>query len=147
MIEYSYGRQRASAPMTNPVDAHIGAKLRERRQALRLSQNELGQMVGIAGQQIQKYECGENRISISRMWELARALKLPMTFFYQGLESAAPAALPTRGDLGKDREAREFVRNYYAMPGAQRKQFLNMLNAVANTAGKGPDRTRGSYPA
>jgi len=133
MIDLSFGGKGTSAPMTNPVDVHIGAKLRERRQALRLSQNELGQMVGVAGQQIQKYECGENRISISRMWELARVLRMNMVFFYDGLESQAPAVLPARGDLNRDREAREFVRNYYAMPNSQRKQFFNMLNAVAKS--------------
>jgi hypothetical protein len=67
------------------------------------------------------------------MWELARVLRMNMVFFYEGLESGAPSAMPAQGDLNRDREAREFVRNYYAMPNPQRKQFFNMLNAVAKS--------------
>lgn len=120
--------------MANSVDEHIGARLREGRLARRLTQNDLGAAVGVAGQQIQKYECGENRISISRMWSLARALKVPMTFFYEGLPDAIPATAARRGDPRKDREAREFVRAYFALPNKHRRQFFNMLTSLANGA-------------
>lgn len=120
--------------MSNPVDAHIGARLRERRLALGLTQNELGDQVGIAGQQVQKYECGENRVSISRMWSLARALGVSMTFFYDGLPDAVPEAESRRGDPRQDREAREFVQIYFSLPDLQRRQFRGMMNSLAKPA-------------
>jgi len=120
--------------MTNPVDVHIGARLREQRQRLRLTQNDLGHQIGIAGQQIQKYECGENRISISRMWALARALNVPMTSFYEGLPDIAADGATGRGDPRKDKEAREFVKVYFSLPDRHRRQFFNMMNSLAKTA-------------
>lgn len=119
--------------MANPVDVHIGERLRARRVAAGLTQNQLGSKVGIAGQQIQKYECGENRISISRMWAIARALDVPMTFFYEGLPNFVTETDAGRGDPRKDKEAREFVKVYFSLPDQHRRQFFNMMNSIANT--------------
>ncbi len=80
--------------MAAEIDLHLGRRLRRRRRLLGLTQQQLGDRVGVRFQQIQKYECGANRLSAARLWELAEALETPVTYFYDGL-SAEPAALPT----------------------------------------------------
>jgi len=74
--------------MKHPVDAHVGQLLRHRRWLAGLTQQQLGDAVGIKFQQIQKYETGMNRISASRLWELSRALDVPVSFFFEGLMPA-----------------------------------------------------------
>ncbi len=73
------------------IDVHIGKRLRRRRRLLGLSQSTLANAVGIRFQQIQKYECGQNRIGAPRLWLLAQALELPsVQYFYEGLGTPAP---------------------------------------------------------
>lgn len=79
--------------MAAEIDLHLGRRLRRRRRLLGLTQQQLGDRVGVRFQQIQKYECGANRLSAARLWELAEALETPVTYFYDGL-SVEPAALP-----------------------------------------------------
>lgn len=71
--------------MPHPVDIHVGQRLRQRRWMLGLTQQQLGERVGIRFQQVQKYETGENRMSASRLFDLAAALNVPVAHFYQGL--------------------------------------------------------------
>lgn len=80
--------RRAGRPAisSNPVDRHIAARLRERRLQLGLSQAELATLIGVSYQQLQKYEAGENRIAAARLYEIARSLRAPVTWFYDGLE-------------------------------------------------------------
>lgn len=73
------------------VDAHLGDRLREARLAQGLSQTSLADILGITFQQIQKYEKGKNRISASRLYEIALALQLPITFFFEGTKLPQPA--------------------------------------------------------
>ena len=74
--------------MATDIDLHLGRRLRRRRRLLGLTQQQLATQVGIRFQQIQKYECGANRISAARLWQLAEALESPVSYFYEG----APAA-------------------------------------------------------
>lgn len=67
----------------NPVDVHVGSRVRMRRMMLSMSQERLGEQLGITFQQIQKYEKGSNRIGASRMQEIARALQVPVAFFFE----------------------------------------------------------------
>ncbi|KAK0341823.1 helix-turn-helix transcriptional regulator [Brevundimonas diminuta] len=71
--------------MAAEIDLHLGRRLRRRRRLLGLTQQQLGDRVGVRFQQIQKYECGANRLSAARLWELAEALETPVTYFYDGL--------------------------------------------------------------
>ncbi len=71
-----------------PVDTHVGQRMRLRRQILDVSQMELARRLGITFQQVQKYEKGANRISASRLVEIAAALEVPVTYFFEGLDSA-----------------------------------------------------------
>lgn len=69
----------------HPVDVHVGQRLRNRRKEVGMSQPSLAEAMGVAAQQCQKYETGYNRISASRLWLAARALKAPITYFFDGL--------------------------------------------------------------
>ena len=71
--------------MATDIDLHLGRRLRRRRRLLGLTQQQLATQVGIRFQQIQKYECGANRISAARLWQLSEALKVPVGYFYDGL--------------------------------------------------------------
>lgn len=71
--------------MTNDIDRHLGKRLRQRRRTLGLTQQQIAEAVGVRFQQIQKYECGANRISAARLWLLAKALDAPVGGFFDGL--------------------------------------------------------------
>ena len=72
--------------MTKEIDLHIGRRLRRRRRVLGLTQQQLGERMNIRFQQVQKYECGANRVSAARLWYLARALEIDVGYFYDGFE-------------------------------------------------------------
>jgi transcriptional regulator with XRE-family HTH domain len=71
----------------NPVDVHVGARVRLRRKILRMSQEKLGEQLGVTFQQVQKYERGANRVGASRLWKLSEVLDVPVGFFYDGLST------------------------------------------------------------
>ena len=73
-----------SARRANPIDAHVGSRVRLRRMLLGMSQERLGEQLGLTFQQVQKYEKGVNRIGASRLFELAQILGVPVQFFYDG---------------------------------------------------------------
>ena len=127
--------------MKHPVDVHVGKRVRPRRWMVGMTQQQLGDIVGIKFQQIQKYETGMNRISASRLWDIAQALDVSISFFFEGFESeevAAEAAMAatqdTRGDLLADKEALELVRSYYAIPEAQRRRLFDLARVLSDVA-------------
>lgn len=87
---FHYGTQKGiGGPMTNEIDRHLGKRLRQRRRTLGLTQQQIAEAVGVRFQQIQKYECGANRISAARLWLLAKALEAPVGAFFEGLGDEA----------------------------------------------------------
>lgn len=70
------------------VDDHVGKRMRQRRRLLGLTQQQLADAVGVRFQQIQKYECGANKISVGRLWSLARALEVQPEYFFEGFAEA-----------------------------------------------------------
>jgi transcriptional regulator with XRE-family HTH domain len=78
--------EKPAADMAHPVDLYVGARLRIRRKVLGLSQTQLADALGITFQQIQKYERGANRISASKLYEAARLLQSPVSYFFEGLD-------------------------------------------------------------
>jgi transcriptional regulator with XRE-family HTH domain len=80
----------------NPVDKHVGSRVRLRRMMLNMSQTKLGDELGLTFQQVQKYEKGKNRISASRLQQTADALQVPVTFFFEGAPSV-PGAPQAKG--------------------------------------------------
>lgn len=87
-----------NARRANPIDVHVGGRVRLRRMLLGMSQEKLGERLGLTFQQIQKYEKGVNRIGASRLFEMARVLGVPVQFFYDDLNSPVPGML----DPGED---------------------------------------------
>ncbi|MEL7415115.1 MAG: helix-turn-helix transcriptional regulator [Pseudomonadota bacterium] len=127
--------------MKPPVDVHVGKRVRHRRWMVGMTQQQLGDTVGIKFQQIQKYETGMNRVSASRLWDIAHALDVPVSFFFEGLDGQdAEDALqqfeePTaRGDLLVDREAQELVRSYYSIPEEQRRRLFDLARVLSDVA-------------
>ena len=72
--------------MATDIDLHIGRRLRRRRRLLGLTQQQLGDRLNIRFQQVQKYECGANRVSAARLWHLAAALETEVSYFYDGYD-------------------------------------------------------------
>jgi transcriptional regulator with XRE-family HTH domain len=126
--------------MKHPVDVHVGKRVRHRRWMVGMTQQQLGERVGIKFQQIQKYETGMNRISASRLWDIASALDVQISFFFEGLEGADPHAAATnaearpQGDLLADKEALELVRSYYSIPEPQRRRLFDLARVLSDAA-------------
>lgn len=90
----SRGRQKNGKP--NPIDIHVGRRLRLKRELFGLSQEQLGKMLGLTFQQIQKYENGTNRISASRLWDLAMIFSSPVEYFYDDMDAETLNSSPCR---------------------------------------------------
>lgn len=123
--------------MAHPVDVHVGKRVRHRRWLTGKTQQQLAEQVGIKFQQIQKYETGANRVSASRLWDIADALGVPVSFFFDGLEEehkevAEKSMLPA--DLMGDKEALDLVRSYYAIPENQRRRLFELARVLSEVA-------------
>ncbi|NNU81402.1 helix-turn-helix transcriptional regulator [Halovulum dunhuangense] len=124
--------------MKHPVDAHVGQRIRHRRWLMGMTQQQLGDAIGIKFQQVQKYETGMNRVSASRLWDIARVLDVDVSFFFEGLgaeaaeHEAAGSEMPR--DLMADKEAMELIRSYYAIPEAQRRRLFDLARVLSDVA-------------
>ncbi len=130
------------AEKRNSVDAHVGSRLRLRRTLMGMSQEKLGEAVGLTFQQIQKYEKGANRIGASRLYQFAKILEVPPSFFFDDLPpvtSLPPTnsltesdAEPFHHDPMMKRETLELVRAYYRIADpAVRKRVFELVKSVA----------------
>ena len=140
-------RQRDTAiGSPNPVDVRVGSRVRLQRTLLGLSQEKLGEAVGLTFQQIQKYERGANRIGASRLHEFSQILDMPVSFFFDGMDQNVqkPPSQQRRNkkkkvnqeDYLQKRETLELVRAYYRIPDALvRKRLFETIKALA----KSPD--------
>ncbi len=99
-----------------------------------MTQQRLGDTVGIKFQQIQKYETGTNRISASRIWDIAAAMEVPVSFFFEGLDGQAPDTGEARGDILTDKEALDLVRAYFLIPENQRRRLFDLARALSEAA-------------
>jgi transcriptional regulator with XRE-family HTH domain len=148
-------RQRAQAgelsdrtdkdPHPNPIDVHVGSRIRLRRTLLGMSQERLGEALGLTFQQVQKYERGVNRVGASRLYDLARVLDVPIAFFYDDMpESVGGPRLAGRAPLGfhdtqeafgddtlNRRETLELVRAYYRITDPSvRKHVFDLIKSL-----------------
>ena len=80
----------------NPIDVYVGNRLKLRREMLKISQAKLASLLGVTFQQIQKYEKGTNRIGASRIWDMALVLKVPVDYFYEGIDEKIDKYSPRR---------------------------------------------------
>lgn len=124
--------------MSHPVDVHVGKRIRHRRWMKGTTQQQLAGAVGIKFQQIQKYETGMNRVSASRLWDIANVLDVPVSFFFEGMEggdtsqNGQSADMPS--DIMTDKEALELLRSYYAIPENQRRRLFDLARVLSEAA-------------
>ena len=130
-VPAKYGR---GTGIPNPVDVHVGARIRMRRLLLGMNQESLAKALGLTFQQVQKYEGGSNRVSASRLSSVAKILGVPVGYFYSDLPQDTD-------DAGDDRQWREYlqrpetielIRAYYAIRDSKtRSNFLELVKSVA----------------
>jgi transcriptional regulator with XRE-family HTH domain len=123
------GRRRAQ-----DIDHHIATRLRERRIALGLTQQQVAGMLGITYQQAHKYETGANRVSAGRLHQLARVLGVEPGYFYEGLGSGEPARPPAR----QQRQMLELARNFAALARPQQEALCELVRALAGVEEAAP---------
>ena len=107
----------------NPIDKHVGSRVRMRRMMLGMSQEKLGDALSLTFQQVQKYEKGTNRIGASRLWDMSRILNCPVSYFFEEMDedtasasprnANGPVASPREDNPLLQRETLELVRAYY----------------------------------
>jgi len=134
----------------SPIDVHVGSRVRLRRTLLGMSQEKLGEALGLTFQQVQKYERGVNRIGASRLFDLARVLDVPISFFFDdmpgemglgagGRRLGAGLAEPQEGfddDALHRRETLELVRAYYRITDVSvRKRVFDLIKSLAPIEG------------
>ncbi|MFP3943842.1 MAG: helix-turn-helix domain-containing protein [Alphaproteobacteria bacterium] len=124
--------------MKHPVDVHVGQKIRHRRWLVGMTQQQLASAVGIKFQQIQKYESGANRVSASRLYDISRAMNVPVSYFFEGLEEGAQGEVESSADLAvlQDKETAEVIRAYYAIRPETRRRLLDLARALAEDGGE-----------
>ena len=128
----------------DPVDIHVGARVRLRRTLLGMSQEKLGKALGLTFQQVQKYERGANRIGSSRLFQLSRILDVPVSFFFDEMTTDTTQKADGMAEGNKQvfevdklsrRETLELVRAYYKITDPSvRKKIFEMVKAVGSSA-------------
>ncbi|MDE2006154.1 MAG: helix-turn-helix transcriptional regulator [Rhodospirillales bacterium] len=135
----------------SPIDVHVGSRIRLRRTLLGMSQERLGDQLGLTFQQVQKYERGVNRVGASRLFDLARVLDVPISFFFDDMPDAVAGPLAmsarrlhglseTQDPFGDDtmsrRETLELVRAYYRISDPSvRKRVFDLIKSMAPAEG------------
>ena len=136
----SRGRTPQGEP--NPIDIHVGNRIRMRRNLLGWSQEKLGDLLGLTFQPIQKYEKGLNRVSASRLWDFSIVMETPISFFYEDMDQAVAMQSPRmfsnpdaesllnedmktfNADPMQKKETLELVRAYYKIPNRQAARYI-----------------------
>ena len=149
------GRGRTPSGKPNPIDTHVGARVRLRRTLLGMSQEKLGEAIGLTFQQVQKYERGANRIGASRLFDLSRVLEVPVSYFFDEMPDNAASQSPRmmmsglveevavecESDPMTKRETLELVRAYYRISDPTvRKRLFELAKSLASATDS--DHTR-----
>jgi transcriptional regulator with XRE-family HTH domain len=123
----------------DPVDLYVGARIRARRLLIGMNQETLARKLELTFQQVQKYEGGANRVSASRLAEIAQALGVDIDYFFAGLQAAEAelnAEESKRRELMEDPESLALVRLYYGIADqGARAQFLEMVKTLGRASG------------
>ncbi len=142
----SQSRGRTASGMANPIDTHVGNRIRLRRTLLGMSQEKLGEAIGLTFQQVQKYERGANRVGASRLFDLSNVLDVPVSYFFDDMPNAVRDASPRQilgatedpvvnfeRDPMTKRETLELVRYYHAIPDQlSRKCVYALIKSMAS---------------
>ena len=124
----------------DPIDVHVGGRVRLRRTLIGMSQEKLGTALGLTFQQVQKYERGANRIGSSRLFRISQFLDVPVSFFFDDMPGAVvgggelrePGHVPYEADYFGRRESQELLRHFYRISDAAvRKRLVSLVKAVA----------------
>lgn len=120
----------------HPVDVHVGKGVRSRRVLRGMTQSVLAEQIGLTFQQLQKYESGANRISASRLWEIAQILDVPVASFFDGIEPGAAGAedLPEIRSL-PDAEMLETAKVVQDLPRSLQKEMQGLIRSLAEVTG------------
>ena len=110
--------------MSDEIDIHLGKRMRRRRRLLGLTQQQLAVACGVRFQQIQKYECGANRVSAARLWRISSALEVPVGYFFDGLDGAPALAAQTRD------ESADLVQTYRQLGEQPRRRVLDLARQL-----------------
>src|SRR6201990_2849764 len=124
--------------MMDLIDIHLGRRLRRRRRILGLTQQQLAGACGVRFQQIQKYECGANRISAARLWQLSEALEVPVGYFYDGLSDVSRLDVSNdirtqsgeSGEMLARKETLDLIRAYYQLGERPRRRLLDLAKSL-----------------
>lgn len=143
----SRGRTADGSP--NPIDVYVGARVKMRRTLLGMSQEKLGEAIGLTFQQVQKYERGLNRISASRLFDISKVLEVPISFFFEEMDEQvaelSPRMLAGVAELAEEpvtfdydpmtrRETLELVRYYYKIPDRRvAKRLFDLVKSMASS--------------
>ena len=115
------------------VDIIVGARIKQRRLELGMTQTELADLIEVRFQQVQKYENGQNRVAASRLWRIASALDVAVNYFFDGIETVENATVPTNGDDCIDpRRKRELVELFTGLTDQQQSAVMSFLRSVAD---------------
>ncbi len=148
----SRGRTPQGEP--NPIDVHVGNRIRLRRTLLGLSQEKLASMLGLTFQQVQKYERGMNRVGASRLWDIGKVLEVPIGFFYEDMDKEVANQSPRMFSMPDNRpmelaeeednvdldpmhrqETIELVKAYYKIPNRKAaKHMFDLIIAMSKTS-------------
>jgi transcriptional regulator with XRE-family HTH domain len=148
--EQAPGPDKESRP--SPIDVHVGSRIRLRRTLLGMSQERLGEALGLTFQQVQKYERGVNRVGASRLFDLSRVLDVPISFFFDDMPDALSSAYGAQGhrrmvglsepqegfadDTLNRRETLELVRAYYRITDPSvRKRVFELIKSMGPIEG------------
>lgn len=146
-------RGRTPSGQPNPIDVHVGNRIRLRRTLLGLSQEKLASLLGLTFQQVQKYERGTNRVGASRLWDISRVLEAPINFFYEDMDKEVASQSPRMfsipdstpmcfaedadtydSDPMNRQETLELVRAYYKIANRKAaKHLFDMIVAMSKT--------------
>lgn len=142
-------RGRTPTGQPNPIDIHVGNRIRLRRTLLGLSQEKLASLLGLTFQQVQKYEKGMNRVGASRLWDISKVLEAPISFFYEDMDQDVAQQSPRTFSISDEKrlylaeegvdfssdpmlrqETLELVKAYYKIP--NRKVAKNLFDLIVS---------------
>lgn len=143
------GAEAKNARRPNPMDIHVGSRVRLRRMLLGMSQEKLGDHLGLTFQQVQKYEKGINRIGASRLFDLSKTLGVPISFFYEDAPVAGPSLVEDPVEYGEKtgessvfdflstREGLELNKAFVKITSARvRRTIVELVRSLAGDQGK-----------
>jgi len=123
------------------IGLYIGLKLKSRRNEMGLTQQELGRSIGISFQQVQKYEKGANRISAANLFEIAKVLKVPVAYFFEGFDEFMDNLAPSFRDMDENfvhndsfssMETLNLINTYYRVENPKvRKKFVDLIESIS----------------